>query len=114
MIRRPPRPPLFPYTTLFRSERGDRHAGTATTVQLHVAGGGAAVFRFTDQQRAVALVIERSDGQRGEQPRLQRVGRAKQDQNGTRVNASHGYISYFVFWLQKKRVLISVCLPVCH
>src|SRR5690348_18110699 len=24
MVRRPPRSPLFPYTTLFRSERGDR------------------------------------------------------------------------------------------
>src|SRR3712207_9022820 len=25
MIRRPPRSPLFPYTTLFRSERDERH-----------------------------------------------------------------------------------------
>src|SRR5690242_21107692 len=26
MTRRPPRSTLFPYTTLFRSERGDQHA----------------------------------------------------------------------------------------
>src|SRR5256885_5565893 len=32
MIRRPPRSTLFPYTTLFRSRRGDR--GTAANPQL--------------------------------------------------------------------------------
>src|SRR5688572_31852861 len=33
MIRRPPRSPLFPYTTLFRSCRGmrDRHSPTTTS-----------------------------------------------------------------------------------
>src|SRR2546426_8511188 len=83
MIRRPPRSTLFPYTTLFRS--------TATTVQLHVAGGGAAVFRLADQQRSVALVIERSDGQRGEQP----------DRKRTRLDSSHLETSYAAFCLKK-------------
>src|SRR4051812_49819042 len=37
MIRRPPRPPLFPYTTLFRSRAG---AGRALAGP-HKGGGGA-------------------------------------------------------------------------
>src|SRR2546426_4962672 len=33
MIRRPPRPPLFPYTTLFRSDRGDSGLDLAEEMQ---------------------------------------------------------------------------------
>src|SRR5437899_9736206 len=60
MIRRPPRPTLFPYTTLFRSGRG--HLPPDERVQLPQAGGGlecivmiggvcAAAFRFHDEPR---------------------------------------------------------------
>src|SRR2546422_8174847 len=34
MIRRPPRPPLFPYTPLFRSPESDRHVGAQRAVRL--------------------------------------------------------------------------------
>src|SRR5256885_12318035 len=43
MIRRPPRSTLFPYTTLFRSHRGDLavlHRGQPAPGELHVLVGG--------------------------------------------------------------------------
>src|SRR2546425_542815 len=38
MIRRPPRSTLFPYTTLFRSDRPKSKVEGATTVKVKVAG----------------------------------------------------------------------------
>src|SRR2546422_5794005 len=86
MIRRPPRSTLFPYTTLFRSRQG------ATRLDL-----GA---------RGTALRDRRARG-RGEDPALTRVrgvdhGRGG-DRKSTRLNSSHGYISYAVFCLKKKK-----------
>src|SRR2546422_6026956 len=82
MIRRPPRSTLFPYTTLFRS-----------------------VAHALDQ-RAVALF--------GLAPRVFGVGlfRARAlevegDRKSTRLNSSHGYISYAVFCLKKKSRFIG-------
>src|SRR3712207_7544238 len=37
MIRRPPRSTLFPYTTLFRSERSKRRLQSSQTVATHAA-----------------------------------------------------------------------------
>src|SRR2546422_6177366 len=76
MIRRPPRSTLFPYTTLFRSRR----AGACA--QAH---GG----------RAVARPVH-SGGSRY-------PGAAREDRKSTRLNSSHGYISYAVFCLKKKK-----------
>src|SRR2546429_7358567 len=81
MIRRPPRSTLFPYTTLFRSGRGDaadviRVSTAAPTMARTVA------TRFTPQYRAPA--------------------RRPADRKSTRLNSSHGYISYAVFCLKKK------------
>src|SRR5687768_18122608 len=39
MIRRPPRSTLFPYTTLFRSGRGQRRCGRTTKPRIRAAGG---------------------------------------------------------------------------
>src|SRR5256885_8666606 len=39
MIRRPPRSTLFPYTTLFRSDRGRFIAGHSGHQKLHLSGG---------------------------------------------------------------------------
>src|SRR3712207_7092009 len=41
MIRRPPRSTLFPYTTLFRSERGLERAGTGELPPPRVSGAAA-------------------------------------------------------------------------
>src|SRR2546422_7589565 len=88
MIRRPPRSTLFPYTTLFRSEL-DR-AG--------VAAAQHSLALFETFVRPDPHVVALDDRARGEQP-LQQVG----DRKSTRLNSSHGYISYAVFCLKKKK-----------
>src|SRR2546429_974019 len=101
MIRRPPRSTLFPYTTLFRS----RGLASDQTLAGHA-------------QRACALC--RSCGGRLQylQPhkfwKLQRctlladVWPTLQDRKSTRLNSSHGYISYAVFCLKKKKTAIHL------
>src|SRR2546422_5084029 len=88
MIRRPPRSTLFPYTTLFRSGEDHRRGGRlrgddqrALLPRRHVTGGCAV--------RAGPL-------------RRQAVRQAR-DRKSTRLNSSHGYISYAVFCLKKKK-----------
>src|SRR2546422_2964278 len=80
MIRRPPRSTLFPYTTLFRSH-GCEDQGIA---RAHVI-------------RNLAVRRAPGDHQLGGQ------GAAEQDRKSTRLNSSHGYISYAVFCLKKKK-----------
>src|SRR2546422_1196949 len=76
MIRRPPRSTLFPYTTLFRSRNGRPPSGAAV-------------------------------GELGEEDvelrRPRHAGRGRADRKSTRLNSSHGYISYAVFCLKKKK-----------
>src|SRR2546429_6351625 len=84
MIRRPPRSTLFPYTTLFRSERvgdGDhpRHVDAE-------GGNQRGVFGRYAQPRSEPCALD-------------------QDRKSTRLNSSHGYISYAVFCLKKKKKL---------
>src|SRR2546429_5741675 len=90
MIRRPPRSTLFPYTTLFRSAAGDR--GLRKHVSVHRA----------PCIRAGELAAQR---QLREIERVQRenVEMRDRDRKSTRLNSSHGYISYAVFCLKKKK-----------
>src|SRR5687768_17642895 len=79
MIRRPPRSTLFPYTTLFRS---GSHPGR------HEPQRGFVVGRDLEQRRTRDRGgVHRGDG----------------DRKSTRLNSSHGYISYAVFCLKKKK-----------
>src|SRR5687768_18066195 len=84
MIRRPPRSTLFPYTTLFRSE----------VVEVQLAGTGLAELRDVGADVG---------------DRVRDI-----DRKSTRLNSSHGYISYAVFCLKKKnnnnnyRIILSV------
>src|SRR5687768_18286976 len=90
MVRRPPRSTLFPYTTLFRSAallRGP--AARSGPRRIPPRGAGARAFRGGRNRL------------RG-QPRP-RVGRRPPDRKSTRLNSSHGYISYAVFCLKKKK-----------
>src|SRR2546422_2903576 len=80
MIRRPPRSTLFPYTTLFRSARSFRAA------ILPPRRRGTAVL---SPHRCSLDPACRT----GELP----------DRKSTRLNSSHGYISYAVFCLKKKK-----------
>src|SRR2546422_7132447 len=84
MIRRPPRSTLFPYTTLFRS-RGDFH-------DLAVELGRRYPTLPHDQ---------RTPGHHEKLPARPRA--SSQDRKSTRLNSSHGYISYAVFCLKKKK-----------
>src|SRR5687768_18262768 len=91
MIQQPPRSTLFPYTTLFRS------AADAISVQVLPAHPivGHEHERLDD---------DRIDANRIE-PRLEwsRPGPIPVDRKSTRLNSSHGYISYAVFCLKKKK-----------
>src|SRR2546422_8435905 len=88
MIRRPPRSTLFPYTTLFRSVSG----------RLRAAGSGLHVAVRHDQEPG--LERPRGRARRGDRPALPPRER---DRKSTRLNSSHGYISYAVFCLKKKK-----------
>src|SRR2546429_7259436 len=80
MIRRPPRSTLFPYTTLFRSG-GEQKQFEVRTI---CADGRV---RCMDAHTSP----------------LWRDGSITGDRKSTRLNSSHGYISYAVFCLKKKK-----------
>src|SRR2546427_6641301 len=102
MIRRPPRSTLFPYTTLFRSQRDD-DVGLAPR-QVQQARQGQQV----DAQQRMAL---RQRGQlRGQQLGAEALGGAhahQADRKSTRLNSSHSQISYAVFCLKKKKTKLK-------
>src|SRR2546429_3393021 len=75
MIRRPPRSTLFPYTTLFRSRPA--------------------------LARALRDPLRHGRGQLDLLPAAEAPG--GRDRKSTRLNSSHGYISYAVFCLKKKK-----------
>src|SRR2546429_6135268 len=79
MIRRPPRSTLFPYTTLFRSVNGNFASQIVgrdgLELFLNSSLSGVAGWRLTETDR--------------------------RDRKSTRLNSSHGYISYAVFCLKK-------------
>src|SRR2546430_11331890 len=80
MIRRPPRSTLFPYTTLFRS---------------------------LDQLKA-----ERNEAAKADARLMKDKGALPPDVRGdrksTRLNSSHSQISYAVFCLKKKKLIIPI------
>src|SRR2546429_10017426 len=92
MIRRPPRSTLFPYTTLFRSVR---RRGPAV---LPAAGA---------RRRSRSCRARERDEDRSALGRHHRRPRGlpglPRDRKSTRLNSSHGYISYAVFCLKKKK-----------
>src|SRR2546422_7234331 len=89
MIRRPPRSTLFPYTTLFRSN-GTCHASCWKPKRD--------MKDKTDVlQGTLALMVLKT---------LDVLG-PLQDRKSTRLNSSHGYISYAVFCLKKKKTTLT-------
>src|SRR2546422_3702049 len=92
MIRRPPRSTLFPYTTLFRSiyvhhlsKAASCHVGAYQGIEFGKGG-----WQLGPLEHFVG------DG-------AQQFLRYGQDRKSTRLNSSHGYISYAVFCLKKKK-----------
>src|SRR2546422_6376060 len=92
MIRRPPRSTLFPYTTLFRSRGAQRVAQR---------GGGAVGIHVRSLRRLGDDSVDQAEMQQIRSGELQRSRR--RDRKSTRLNSSHGYISYAVFCLKKKK-----------
>src|SRR5687768_18136008 len=99
MSRRPPRSTLFPYTTLFRSAvqcardiktglvklgleiRAGVHTGECEMIGADVAGLAVHVASRVQSTADPGEILDRKS---------------------TRLNSSHGYISYAVFCLKKK------------
>src|SRR2546429_1737956 len=81
MIRRPPRSTLFPYTTLFRSVEAEIPSLVIRNYRtVYCIGSGANHVACPDLKCDCPC----------------------QDRKSTRLNSSHGYISYAVFCLKKK------------
>src|SRR2546422_8328004 len=97
MIRRPPRSTLFPYTTLFRSLKPKPEPNSVESCRsAENRSPAASRARYSTDQ---TMFCEASI------PRTQ----SKQiDRKSTRLNSSHGYISYAVFCLKKKKKQIQV------
>src|SRR2546422_2971066 len=89
MIRRPPRSTLFPYTTLFRSLRFERRHQPRLLHRLHV-GLVRTDLLLLDQLEQRVVQSEHAE-------------LLRRDRKSTRLNSSHGYISYAVFCLKKKK-----------
>src|SRR2546422_3861092 len=93
MIRRPPRSTLFPYTTLFRSQAYAQAQALAPNDNATRYRMASFATRVGDYDRA----LRELDAILATQPK------AAQDRKSTRLNSSHGYISYAVFCLKKKK-----------
>src|SRR2546422_3354823 len=90
MIRRPPRSTLFPYTTLFRSLNNrwwlEDEFGRIRKLPIEA-----------DKLKRLELIGTWENP--GPGSFYDEVG----DRKSTRLNSSHGYISYAVFCLKKKK-----------
>src|SRR5690554_7763040 len=100
MLRPPPRSPLFPYTTLFRSlvERyGDfvRYKPPRDSRTLVLWYGPFALLGFGLLMLVVIVLRRRTDTGSEADGGL--------DRKSTRLNSSHVRISYAVFCLKKKK-----------
>src|SRR2546422_3713486 len=98
MIRRPPRSTLFPYTTLFRSlflllRRIAPDIAQVSTPKAALLGAIAA----SAARVPVRVFLARGSLTEGAS------GLKRRDRKSTRLNSSHGYISYAVFCLKKKK-----------
>src|SRR2546422_6704976 len=86
MIRRPPRSTLFPYTTLFRSSLFSACSSLGQSPDALLPGPKPA------------------DVPKEWKPWIGEYGFGFKDRKSTRLNSSHGYISYAVFCLKKKKI----------
>src|SRR2546429_4372848 len=93
MIRRPPRSTLFPYTTLFRSRWAPAKGQRVQAITLDDVPPTCAIVL---KVLTGTLKLEAS-GVKGYSD-----SNPDPDRKSTRLNSSHGYISYAVFCLKKK------------
>src|SRR3712207_7616194 len=95
MIRRPPRSTLFPYTTLFRSDRrADRRRALGRARRGH-RGAHARALRRGGRAQAAARALP------GDDPL---------DRKSTRLNSSHAYLVCRLL-LEKKKIIVTPLHP---
>src|SRR5262245_63943048 len=90
MILHPPHPPLFPYTTLFRSSCAILNRAFSTPI----GNAGEISSPATLTGIAASLPIRRASARS--------AASSPRDRKSTRLNSSHLGISYAVFCLKKK------------
>src|SRR5687768_17710936 len=102
MTRRPPRPTLFPYTTLFRSEAQSledaRLLGPHDVTAHEPADLGLAQVQHARRDGATGVDVDGPGRERRARELDHEAG--GEDRKSTRLNSSHGYISYAVFCLK--------------
>src|SRR2546430_13457618 len=102
MMRQPPSSTLFPYTTLFRSDR------TAQQIQFQTAmldrNRRAREIGMVERQieEDVRRAIRDRDRFRRTVASAEASVAIAEDRKSTRLNSSHSQISYAVFCLKKK------------
>src|SRR5690554_7288208 len=94
MVRQPPRSPLFPYTTLFRSD------ALLALLAAHAAEGFPAL---------AGIIL--NGGFKSSEAIGRLVSGLGSDRKSTRLNSSHVRISYAVFCLKKKK---EKTYALCH
>src|SRR5947207_12311599 len=101
MITRPPRPTLFPYTTLFRSS-GVVSGNPVRTHEFKSAGSARVQGSLIAEVARIAGACTFEGDVQVEEFRS-----AGSDRKSTRLNSSHTVISYAVFCLKKKTTLLT-------
>src|SRR5690606_39508199 len=100
LMRRPPRPTLFPYTTLFRSiARAANAEGDTLNAYHYMAEYYVSIGNLPLAISQLHMALELPDAHAVERARL---NARLEDRKSTRLNSSHVKISYAVFCLKKK------------
>src|SRR5690349_23873483 len=95
MIRPPPTSTLFPYTTLFRSDKTSKPKRRLKTAKVRRLNTRQSPLRpVAALKKAEAKVVV---------SQAQTMGQYIGDRKSTRLNSSHVEISYAVFCLKKKK-----------
>src|SRR5690606_41433270 len=90
MLPCPPSPPLFPYTTLFRSPAKDQRLVESHSHRPGRRSFNRTIYVYTESETNLGLVRGTTECH------------TKIDRKSTRLNSSHVKISYAVFCLKKK------------
>src|SRR2546430_4099558 len=102
MIRRPPRSTLFPYTTLFRSHPVHVQKLGMNCLYCH----NAANKSMDPGLPAVSTCVGCHNMIGPDRPATDLGPKRKRDRKSTRLNSSHSQISYAVFCLKKKNLIL--------
>src|SRR5258708_19338411 len=100
MIRRPPRSTLFPYTTLFRSDRVAQEREPRGTVSCRPLPARKRPQRRNPNAFGSTPALTATLGSL--------ASRQRADRKSTRLNSSHQIISYAVFCLKKKKQTCTI------